>query len=223
MFTQSKKKIYIIGSNPDDFFDLTVQSLKILSKSHLIIISKRYNKQYFEILKRNKKEVFIEDEISTSQRKLFDLILLFFKKYHIISHLITGDTFMFSENKEELFFKKKKIKTQKILGIPALVNYVNKKKSFLTDRNKNSSVTFFSPLSKSDCFKLNKLMDFEKIIIKITRKIIFSIILELIESKNFQIFKCRVFLNTKEVKNIRRINFNDSCDCIYIILENDKV
>jgi hypothetical protein len=66
-------------------------------------------------------------------------------------------------------------------------------------------------------------MDFEKIIIKITRKIIFSIILELIESKNFQIFKCRVFLNTKEVKNIRRINFNDSCDCIYIILENDKV
>ena len=77
MFTQSKKKIYIIGSNPDDFFDLTVQSLKILSKSHLIIISKRYNKQYFEILKRNKKEVFIEEEISTSQRKLFDLILLF--------------------------------------------------------------------------------------------------------------------------------------------------
>ena len=66
-------------------------------------------------------------------------------------------------------------------------------------------------------------MDLEKIIIKITRKIIFSIILELIESKNFQIFKRRVFLNTKEVKNIRRINFNDSYDCIYIILENDKV
>ena len=58
MFTQSKKKIYIIGSNPEDFFDLTVQSIKILSKSHLIIISRRYNKQYFEILKRNKKNFY---------------------------------------------------------------------------------------------------------------------------------------------------------------------
>ena len=41
MFTQKMKKIYIIGSNPDDFFDLTLQSFKILSKSNLIIISKK--------------------------------------------------------------------------------------------------------------------------------------------------------------------------------------
>ena len=223
MFTQSKKKIYIIGSNPDDFFDLTIQSLKILSKSNLIIISKKYNEQYFDILKKNRKKVIIEEEISASQKNLFDLIFSLFKHYNIISHLITGDSFLFSENNEEHFFIEKKIKTQKILGIPELVNFVNKKKLFLTDRNKNSSITFFSPLSKRDCYKLSNLLDFEKIIIKITKKAVFLIILEQIEKKSFQFFKLRIFLNSKEIKNQRSINFNDRSDCVYIILENAKV
>ena len=35
MITQSKKKIYIIGSNPNDFFDLTIEAINILSKSNV--------------------------------------------------------------------------------------------------------------------------------------------------------------------------------------------
>ena len=38
MFAQTKKKIYIIGSNPKDFYDLTVESIRILSEVELIII-----------------------------------------------------------------------------------------------------------------------------------------------------------------------------------------
>ena len=43
MITHSSKKIYIIGSNPNDFFDLTVEAVNILSKSDLIIFSKKFN------------------------------------------------------------------------------------------------------------------------------------------------------------------------------------
>ena len=39
MITHSSKKIYIIGSNPDEFFDLTVEAVNIFSQSDIIIFS----------------------------------------------------------------------------------------------------------------------------------------------------------------------------------------
>ena len=40
MITHSSKKIYIIGSNPNDFFDLTVEALNILSKKTKFFITR---------------------------------------------------------------------------------------------------------------------------------------------------------------------------------------
>ena len=52
MITHSSKKIYIIGSNPNDFFDLTVEAINIFSQSDLIIFSKKFNSQYKVIFLR---------------------------------------------------------------------------------------------------------------------------------------------------------------------------
>ena len=43
---------------------------------------------------------------------------------------------------------KKKITVEKVLGIPEIIFWMNKKKLFLTNRNKNSSVSFFYPKQK---------------------------------------------------------------------------
>ncbi len=130
MITQSSKKIYIIGSNPNDFFDLTIEAVNILSKSDLIIYSKKFNAQYKKIFKMNDKKILFEEDLSDSKMILLKLMHKLFKKYNSISHLIVGDPILFFENNEELFFKKKEVTVEKILGIPEIILLINKKKYF---------------------------------------------------------------------------------------------
>jgi len=108
MITHSLKKIYIIGSNPNDFFDLTFEAINILSKSDLIIFSKKFNVQYKKIFKKNNKKVFFEEDLADSKILLLKVIHKLFEKYNSISYLTFGDTFLFFEDNYELFFKKKK-------------------------------------------------------------------------------------------------------------------
>ena len=128
MFTQTKKKIYIIGSNPKDFFDLTIESTKILSKSDLIIFSKSFSRKYTNILNYNTKNILYEEDLGSSKQALWKKICELFNNHKIISHLIVGDPYLFFENDQEEFFLKKKIIVEKILGIPEIVNAINKKK-----------------------------------------------------------------------------------------------
>ena len=100
MMTQSLKKIYIIGSNPNDFFDLTVEALNILSKSDLIIFSKKFCSQYKKIFEKNNKKIFFEEDLADSKIMLSKVIHKLFEKYNSISHLIVGDPFLFFENNE---------------------------------------------------------------------------------------------------------------------------
>ena len=55
MITRRIKKIYIIGANPLDFYDLTIESEKIISESDIVILSKRYSEKYSQILNQNNK------------------------------------------------------------------------------------------------------------------------------------------------------------------------
>ena len=64
MITQSLKKIYIIGSNPNDFFDLTVEALNILSRSDLIIFfKKKFRSHYKKIFENSNKKIFFLKKI----------------------------------------------------------------------------------------------------------------------------------------------------------------
>ena len=108
MIAHSSKKIYIIGSNPNDFFDLTVEAIDILSSSDLIIFSKKFHFQYKKILRQSNKKFFFEEDIADSKIMLPKVIHKLFEKYNSISHLIVGDSFLFFKNNEESFFKKKK-------------------------------------------------------------------------------------------------------------------
>ena len=108
MITHSSKKIYIIGSNPNDFFDLTVEAINVLSKSNIVIYSKKFDIRYKEVFVKNKKKILFEEDLADSKMLLLRAIHNLSETYDSISHLITGDPFLFFENTEELFFKKKK-------------------------------------------------------------------------------------------------------------------
>ena len=220
MITYSPKKIYIVGSNPNDFYDLTIEAINILSESNLIICSKKFDSKYSEVFKKSKKKIFFEEDLVQSKRMLPKVIHNLFETYNPISHLIIGDPFLFFDNSEETYFKKKNILVEKILGIPEIIIWMNKKKLFLTNRNKNSSVSFFYPKTKYDCNKLLKIKKFEKLIIKISVESVLQNIKEILLKKQDKNFKYKAFANAKEIKINSSLKLDKSINDVYIILEN---
>ena len=223
MITYSPKKIYIIGSNPYDFFDLTIEAIKILSKSNLIICSKKFDMQFIKFFKKSKKKFFFEEDLVQSKTMLPKIIHNLFETYNPISHLIVGDSFLFFENREESYFQKKKILVEKVLGIPEIILWMNKKKLFLTNRNKNSSVSFFYPKTKYDCNKLLKIKKFEKLIIKVSVESVLQNIKEILLKKLDKNLKYKIFANAKEIKINSSLKLDKSISHVYIILENAKL
>ena len=223
MIAHSLKKIYIVGSNPNDFFDLTVEAIDILSNSDLIIFSKKFHFQYKKILMQSNKKVLFEEDLADSKMMLSKVIHKLFEKYNSISHLIGGDSFLFFKNNEDLFFKKKKIQVEKVFGIPEIILWINKRKLFLTNRNKNSSVSFFYPKTKVDCKKILNIRNFEKLIIKVSVKSVLENIHEILLKKLDKNFKYKVFANAKEIKFNHSFKLDKSVSDVYIILENAKL
>jgi siroheme synthase len=223
MITHSHKKIHIIGSNPNDFFDLTIEAVEILSKSNLIIYSKKFDLQYGRIFEKNNKKFFFEEDLAKSKTMLLKVIHKLFETYNSISHLIMGDPFLFFENDEESYFQKKKIPVEKVLGIPEIILWMNKKKLFLTNRNKNSSVSFFFPKTKNDCNKLLKIGNFEKLIIKVSTQSVLEDIKKIFLKKLDKNLRYKVFGNAKELKLNSTLKLDKSISNVYIILENAKL
>ena len=220
MITQSQKKIYIIGSNPNDFFDLTIEAINILSKSNVIIFSKKFDSQYSKVFKKSNKKVFFEEDLAKSKTILLKVIHKLYETYNSISHLIIGDPLLFFENNEESYFQKKKISVEKVLGIPEIILWMNKKKLFLTNRNKNSSVSFFFPKTKNDCNKLLKIGNFEKLIIKVSTQSVLEDIKKIFLKKLDKNLRYKVFGNAKELKLNSTLKLDKSISNVYIILEN---
>ena len=223
MITQSQKKIYIIGSNPNDFFDLTIEAINILSKSNVIIFSKKFDSQYSKVFKKSNKKVFFEEDLAKSKTILLKVIHKLYKTYNSISHLIIGDPLLFFENNEETYFQQKKIPVEKILGIPEIILWMNEKKIFLTNRNKNSSVSFFYPKTKNDCNKLGKIRDFEKLIIKVSTQSVLENIKKIFLKKLDQNLRYKIFSNAKELKLNSSLKLDKSISNVYIIFENVKL
>jgi len=116
--------------------------------------------------------------------------------------------------------KKKKITVEKILGIPEIILWINKRKLFLTDRNKNSSVSFFYPKTKVDFKKISNIGNFEKLIIKVSVKSFLQNLKNVLLKKLDKSSKIRVFANAKEIKLNNSLKLDKSISDVYIILEN---
>ena len=224
MLSQIKKKIYIINFNPEDFFDLTLEALENLRKSDLIISTRKLDKKFKSNLKNINKMFEINTELSKNK--------IIFKKYLIskldifnsISYLHFGDL-----NVTETFFndnmlEKKGIKVEVILGILSIVNLLNKKNQLLTNRNKNSSVSFFNYLDIKKILSIIEKNNFEKLLIKTTKTYLMKNFLEKLKKTKNQKYNYHLFSETKKLspKNLSIKNFG--IENLFILIEkNEKI
>ena len=91
-------------------------------------------------------------ELSENKVKLVEYLIQKLNTIDTISFLHSGE---FNINKPLLdnkLFKEKKIKIEIKLGILPFVDLLNKKNELITNRSKNSSVTFFNYLDRKKIF-----------------------------------------------------------------------
>ena len=157
MYTQNKKKFYIVGSNPNDFFDMTIEGVETLLKSEIIIFSKTFHRGFRSFLKDNNKNFIFKEDISDREEIEFcESIFNLLKKNNSIAYLISGDPHFNYKNYFEDFFSKRKIDVIKIIGILEIATWVNEKNEFLTNREKNSSIFFYFP---DTLYEIKKILD----------------------------------------------------------------
>ena len=110
MYTQNKKKFYIIGVNPNDFFDMTIEGVETLLKSEVVIISKFFHRNFKIFLNdNNKKFVFKEDISKNEEIKLFTSIFNLLKKIIQLHILYLAIHILIIKIILRIFFPKKRL------------------------------------------------------------------------------------------------------------------
>ncbi|MEL0124122.1 MAG: hypothetical protein VW827_00460 [Alphaproteobacteria bacterium] len=224
MLSQNKKKIYIINFNPKDFFDLTLEALESLRTSDLIISTRKLDKKFKSNLNKINRMLEINTELSKNK--------MIFKKYLIskldifnsISYLHLGDFNIAETFFDDNLLEKKNINVEIKLGILSIVNLLNKKNQLLTNRNKNSSISFFNYLDTKQILSIIEKGNFEKLLIKTAKTFLMKNFLEkLKKTKNqkygYQLFSETKKLNTKDL-SIKKFGIEN----LFILIEkNEKV
>ena len=224
MLSQNKKKIYIINFNPKDFFDLTIEALENLKTSDLIISTRKLDKKFKSNLNKINKMIEINTELSKNKIIFRKYLISKLDIFNSISYLYLGDL-----NITEIFFddnvlEKKGIKVEVKLGILSIVNLLNKKNQLLTNRNKNSSVSFFNYLDIKKILSIIEKNNFEKLLIKTTKTYLMKNFLEKLKKTKNQKYNYQLFSETKKLspKNLSIKNFG--IENLFILIEkNEKI
>ena len=225
MIPLTKKKIYLIGSNPLDLSDLTFQALNIIHKSDLIILSKSFSIDFFKMFK--KQNIIVREDLKFKSHKHFlEKIVSLFSKNNLISHLVNGDPIIdYNGIKEQKFFNKYGIICESIAGVIHLTNHLNRNSSLLTNREKNSSVTFIKTFNRKRVLKILDNLYFEKLVIFLNKESelveVKIIIKELLLEKKVKV----KFINNKKISsfyNFNSKNIEESLFPYYIIIENNE-
>ena len=224
MILQCKKKIFLVGANPKDILDCTIQAIEIIQSSESIIISKEFNNRYLKLL-NNKNIHFQEDLAKKNNRNLWLEILKLFKSHNTVSQLYNGDPDIdCSGSKQQKFFKENNIECKILSGVIKVVNYMNINSNLLTNREKNFSSSFLKKFNKKKVFEILSNLYFEKLVIFVKNKDdLIKIFLFLRDLSFKKRLKYSLFSDEKIKKNIKLYtktieNYNTPS---YIIIEND--
>ena len=224
MLSQNKKKIYIINFNPKDFFDLTLEALESLRTSDLIISTRKLDKKFKSNLNKINRMLEINTELSKSKMIFRKYLISKLDIFNSISYLHLGDFNIAETFFDDNLLEKKNINVEIKLGILSIVNLLNKKNQLLTNRNKNSSISFFNYLDTKQILFIIEKGNFEKLLIKTTKTFLMKNFLEkLKKTKNqkygYQLFSETKKLNTKDL-SIKKFGIEN----LFILIEkNEKI
>lgn len=224
MLSQNKKNIYIINFNPKDFFDLTLEALENLRTSDLIISTQKLDKKFKSNLNKINRMFEINTELSKNK--------MIFKKYLIskldifnsISYLHLGDFNITETFFDDKVLEKHGIKVEVKLGILSIVNLLNKQNQLLTNRNKNSSISFFNYLDTKQILSIIEKNNFEKLLIKTTKTSLMKNFLEKLKKTKNQKYGYQLFSETKKL-NTKDLSIKDfGIENLFILIEkNEKI
>ncbi len=165
MLSQFNKKIYIINFNPNDFFDLTIEALEILQSTDFIILSKIVGEDFKSNLNMINKNFEVNTNLSFNEEDTLRYLLKKLKKYNSVS-LCKYDPLCFHSSLfNDKLFESQKVSIELKLGVLPTVNLLNKNNDLITNRNKNSSVTFYNLIDPNNLIQIIKKKQFEKLII----------------------------------------------------------
>ena len=224
MISQKNKKIHIIGTNAKDIDDCTLEAMEKIDCSDLIIIPKVFENAFFIHAKNNKIKIIEQESLSKQNNRFLwkKIFNLFDSQNKVISHLLDGDTYI--DNKglvEKKYFDNCGIECEVIPGIIKFVNIINKNSELLTDREKNSSVTFIKIYGLKEVEKILKNSFFEKVAVFIESKEQFIIIKKYLKNyqsiKNFKIKY--IDANSEKINKLSINNQNMLINPSYIIIE----
>ena len=219
MLSQNKKKIYIINFNPGDFFDLTLEALENLRISDLIISTRKLDKKFKSNLNKINSMVEINTELSKNKIIFRNYLISKLEIFNSISYLYLGDFNINETFFDDNVFEKKGIKVEVKLGILSIVNLLNKKNQLLTNRNKNSSVSFFNYLDTKQILSIIEKNNFEKLLIKTTKTFLMKNFLEKLKKTKNQRYDYQIFSENKKLntKNLSIKNFG--VENLFILIE----
>ena len=224
MLSQNKKKIYIINFNPKDFFDLTLEALESLRRSDLIISTRKLDKKFKSNLTKINKTLEINTELSKNKIRLKKYLISKLDTFNSISFLYFGDLNISETYFDQNLSKEMSIKVEIKLGILSIVDLLNKKNQLLTNRNKNSSVSFFNYLDIKQKLSIIENDNFEKLLIRTNKTFLMKNFLEKLKKTKNQKYNFQLFSETKKL-NIKDLSIKTfSGENLFILIEkNEKI
>ena len=198
------KQIFLVGLSTNMFLNISIEAVNTISKSQCVVVSKKFSITHINNIRRLCNIViFEEDLIANGSNHLWKQIEELTKKFDVISHIKTNDPIFFSDGYQEFnYFRKKKIIVKIVSGTIDIIELLNKSRQPLTDRKKNSSVSF---LYESNNFSIKNIimsLKTDKLIINLSKQHdIEKIIGELKEQNKFKKIS---FVNNKIYRNISK-------------------
>ena len=227
MISHNKKKIHIIGTNAQDINDCTREAIEKIDCSDLIILSRVFTNNF--LLRAKKRHIKIVEQESLSRKNNLSLwrkiTQLFNSQIKIITHLLDGDAYVDNNGFEEKnYFDKNGIDCELTPGIIKIVNIVNKSSELLTDREKNSSVTFISSFEAKEVEKILENSHFEKIVFHLASKSKLEAIWKFL--RKYQVaYNYKIKFIDKDSENINELTYKEESELktpTYIIIEKNE-
>jgi len=167
MKLNKNKKIYIFNSSKDDILDFTLEFIDKIRKVDCVVSSKNLKKQTIDFISENSKKLIL---LQKNKKLILKDILSLFSQFNEILYFKLNNNFFDSFFEEKSFFQNHSIKTDTLLNTIDIVDILNQKKLFLTNRKKNSTVLFSYKLRNKDLKKILIKGSLGKMIIKLDSK-----------------------------------------------------
>ena len=210
-----KKTIYLVGTTSLNFNNLTIEAIKTINKSECVILSDKTPKKFISQLKRINTRLCLVRQLSTNKKEFINSAYKIALSYRIISILEIDDPIFIGEEIEKYkFFVKKGFQVKIVSGIINLLDFLNLKLEPITDRKKNSAVSFIESNKIIVDNQIKNLDHVQKLIIKLNHekgnKVLVKILTNLNQFSKFN------FVNTL---TYQKISLKKESDLLNKIIE----